>query len=174
MSDIAKIIDESIESVVSEGDLYTLDQMKEKAAERPVYAGPSRKELKASLKFEKNPKRTYSKFGNWVYNKWQNKAPGADAADAGVAQAEKTSKVVRQLAAEKKAAKDMGVGSHLKLAGKKALENVKDVAAKNFTTDIHKMSVPKTGLLAASALAAGLGGLAAVKKMRESAKKSKK
>jgi len=193
MSDIQKIVDQSIKSVVSEGNMYTLDQMKEAAAKRPIY-GPLRKTPPGTLeKAGDTAKSAYAfikkgKIGDAIYNKLNpNKAKEA-AADEGVKLAKgivagrgreaNLARNLKSLEGEKdfyKTTADFeqkrGAGSHFGKAVKLA---AKDIYGGGFTTKLKEMSGPRTGILAASALAAGLGALALRKKMKEAAKKGKK
>jgi len=134
MSDISKIINDSISNVVSEGiidkgkELYkqTIDDMSSGKAAEIVYD-------------KIHPEKT----------------------DIGFEMAKKIAKV-------RKAQEDMGTGEHLTKAGKKAGDAVKEKGE-----EIVQSIKEHPGLAAATAagLAAAVGGLAAVKKMRKAAKK---
>jgi hypothetical protein len=123
MSDISKIISDSISSVVSEG---VVDKIKEKA-----------KEISDDM--------ASGKAAEIVYDKLH-----PEKTDVGFEMAKKLAKM-------RQAHEDMGVGEHLSKAGKKAVAAVKD----------H----PGIAAATAAGLAAAVGGLAAVKKMRKAAKK---
>ncbi len=123
MSDISKIISDSISSVVSEG---VVDKIKEKA-----------KEISDDM--------ASGKAAEIVYDKLH-----PEKTDVGFEMAKKLAKM-------RQAHEDMGVGEHLSKAGKKAVAVVKD----------H----PGIAAATAAGLAAAVGGLAAVKKMRKAAKK---
>ncbi len=130
MSDISKIINDSIASVVSEG---VVDKVKEKYKEviDDMASGKA-----AEIVYDKlHPEKT----------------------DVGFEMAKKLAKV-----------QNMGVGEHLAKAGKKA-----GAAIKEKGEEAVQAVKDHPGLAAATAagLAAAVGGLAAVKRMRKAAKK---
>jgi hypothetical protein len=134
MSDISKIISDSISSVVSEG---VVDKIKEKA-----------KEISDDM--------ASGKAAEIVYDKLH-----PEKTDVGFEMAKKLAKM-------RQAHEDMGVGEHLSKAGKKAV-----AAAKEKGEEAIQAIKDHPGIAAATAagLAAAVGGLAAVKRMRKAAKK---
>ncbi len=157
MSNISKIIDKSVKNVISESD-DTAEAIKtgvKKAAEA----------IKGKSKEIYNDLAT-GKAGQIVYDKLHPEKP-----DIALELGKKLGKVNRELAAERQALaaeRNLGVGEHLTRAGKKAIENTKETAQE--VIDKIKEN-PGVAAATAAALAAGVGGLAAVKKMRKAAKK---
>jgi hypothetical protein len=149
MSDISKIINDSIASVVSEG---VVDKVKEKYKEviDDMASGKA-----AEIVYDKlHPEKT----------------------DVGFEMAKKLAKVrqehgfemAKKLAKVRQEHENMGVGEHLAKAGKKA-----GAAIKEKGEEAVQAIKDHPGLAAATAagLAAAVGGLAAVKRMRKAAKK---
>jgi hypothetical protein len=149
MSDISKIINDSIASVVSEG---VVDKVKEKY-----------KEVIDDMASGKAAKIVYDKLH-------------PEKTDVGFEMAKKLAKVrqehgfemAKKLAKVRQEHENMGVGEHLAKAGKKA-----GAAIKEKGEEAVQAIKDHPGLAAATAagLAAAVGGLAAVKRMRKAAKK---
>jgi ElaB/YqjD/DUF883 family membrane-anchored ribosome-binding protein len=140
MSDIAKLIEESIDSVMVEADVEKSDpgfELTKKVAKIGVKEHLSAAGAKAS----KAVKDTAEDI--------KDKVVGAG------------KKAVS-------ATEDMDIKGHLVSAGNKTVEAVKDKAEE--VKDLVKEH-PYLSAATAAGLAAGVGGLAAVKKMRKAAKK---
>jgi hypothetical protein len=134
MSNISKIINDSITSVVNEG---VVDKIKEKAKEVIDDMGSGKA---AEIVYDKlHPEKT----------------------DIGYEMAKKLAKM-------RQAQEDMPASEHLAKAGKKAV-----AAAKEKGEEAIQAIKDHPGIAAATAagLAAAVGGLAAVKRMRKAAKK---
>ena len=134
MSDISKIINDSIASVVSEG---VVDKVKEKYKE---VIDDMANDKAAEIVYDKlHPEKTDVSF-----------------------------EMAKKLAKVRQEHENMGVGEHLAKAGKKA-----GAAIKERGEEAVQAVKDHPGLAAATAagLAAAVGGLAAVKRMRKAAKK---
>jgi len=183
MSDIAKLIDETIESVMTEAEVVTEDKLEVMKGwyGNKLYDKLHPDEDKPDLKFEtikKLAKKNRELEGMGVKEhlaKAGTKAVKAtkdvaeDVKDKAIGAAKKGAEVAKEAAEDVKgkvvgavkSAKDMDVKSHLVAAGKKALKGADEVVREH----------PYLSAAAAAALAAGAGGLAAVKRMRKAGKK---
>lgn len=137
MSDIAKIINESIQSIINEESFVEKGKRIYKQAIDDM---------------------SHGRAAEIIYDKTH-----PEKRDAALELAKKLSKKTAALEAEK----NIGVQEHLTRAGKKTLALTKEKAA-----EIADAIKEHPGLAAASAagLAAAVGGLAAVRKMRKAAK----
>ena len=149
MSDISKIINDSIASVVSEGAIHKL------AAVDAIADSGVMGDIKKKIKEIKDDMAS-GKAAEIVYDKLH-----PEKTDVGFEMAKKLAKM-------RQAHEDMGVGEHLSKAGKKAV-----AAAKEKGEEAIQAIKDHPGIAAATAagLAAAVGGLAAVKRMRKAAKK---
>lgn len=149
MSDISKIINDSIASVVSEGAIHKLATV-DAIADSGVMG-----DIKKKIKEIKDDMAS-GKAAEIVYDKLH-----PEKTDVGFEMAKKLAKVRQEH-------ENMGVGEHLAKAGKKA-----GAAIKEKGEEAVQAVKDHPGLAAATAagLAAAVGGLAAVKRMRKAAKK---
>ena len=190
MSDIAKLIDDSIAAVMNEGVVdkakEVISDLKSGKAAEIVYdkLNPDKPDFKFETikKLAKKNRELEGMGAKEHLAKAGEKAIGAtkeaagDVKDKVVAAGKKAAEVAedvkdKAVAAGKKAvagADDMDIKGHLVSAGKKAVE-----AAKEKADELKDTVREHPGLAAATAagLAAGIGGLAAVKRMRKAAKK---
>ena len=160
MSDISKIINDSIASVVSEGAIHKL------AAVNAIANSGVMGDIKKKIKEIKDDMAS-GKAAEIVYDKLH-----PEKTDVGFEVAKALAKVrqehEKELAKVRQEHENMGVGEHLAKAGKKA-----GAAIKERGEEAVQAVKDHPGLAAATAagLAAAVGGLAAVKRMRKAAKK---
>ena len=175
MSDISKIINDSIASVVSEGAIHKL------AAVNAIANSGVMGDIKKKIKEIKDDMAS-GKAAEIVYDKLH-----PEKTDVGFEVAKALAKVrqehEKELAKVRQEHENMGVGEHLAKAGKKAGAAIKErgeeavqkagAAIKERGEEAVQAVKDHPGLAAATAagLAAAVGGLAAVKRMRKAAKK---
>ena len=159
--EIKKLINESIASVIAEPVTVT-ETIAEKAEEvgDKLHAGAvaTGKGLKKFWK-QSQDDMSKGKAAEIVYDKLHPEKEDVNF---------KLAKGLAKVSKEKRDLENMGVGAHLAKAGKKAV-----AAGKEKAEDLKDAVKEHPALAAATAagLAAGVGGLAAVKKMRKAAKK---
>ena len=147
MSHVAKIINESIQKVIGEADQNdkeTIIDAAKKAWKNQIRDDVSRGRAAEEV-FDAKERLKKKIFGGATDEKFE------------------LAKKLAQVNAKVAKAENMGVGEHLTKAGEKAVATVKDKAE-----EIKNAIADHPGVAAATA--AGLGGLAAVKKMRSAAK----